>query len=192
MKDIMKLALRLIIITVIAGLLLGLTYAVTKDGIAEQQAIAAQQARETVLPAASVFESMDVSQTATGDFETVNEVYVGKDASGNTIGATINLLVNGFSPNLNITVGINADGSISGVQIGSHEETPGLGAKAQEPEYLSQYAEKAAPFTIVKVAPSSDAEIQAVTGATITSRAVAGAVNTASEFYMQFVSGEAE
>lgn len=189
MKDVMKIALRLIIITLIAGLLLGLTYAVTKDAIANQEKIAAQAAREKVLASADSFEIMDIASKATDKYEAIKEVYIGKDAQGEDAGATVNLIVNGFNPNLNITVGISKEGVIEGVEIGSLEETPGLGAKAQDDSFLSQFKGKGDLLSVVKTAPAKDTDVQAITGATITSKAVTNAVNTAREFFSEYVKG---
>ena len=55
------------------------------------------------------------------------------------------MAVTGYSAGLNVTVGIKNDGSVAGVDIGSHSETPGLGAKADDPDYLSQYTGVNAP-----------------------------------------------
>ena len=184
-----KLALRLIIITVVAGLLLGLTYNITAQPIAEQEAKAAEEARMAVLPSAQEFEQIDISSyQSSEEYSVITEAYSAK-TDGQDSGMTVSLCVNGFSAGLNLTVGINADGTISGVQIGSMDETPGLGANAKNPEFTDQFAGKTAPLEVAKNSVSSDNQILALTGATITSRAVTNAVNTAVDFFNEYTGG---
>lgn len=187
MKSVINIALRLIVITAAAGLLLGLTYSVTKDPIAYQQQLAASESRRQVLSGASDFEQIDLSALSLPeDYSVVQEAYWGiKD--GEKAGITVYMIVKGYSAGLNITVGINADGTMSGVSIGSHAETPGLGAKAAEPGYLAQYAGLTPPAKVVKSAPAEAGDVQAVTGATITSTAVANSVNLASQLYNDYL-----
>ena len=73
------------------------------------------------------------------------------------------------------------------MDIVSHGETPGLGAKADDAEYLAQYIGKSGELSVVKTEPSADSQIQAVTGATITSSAIADAVNAAQQFYQEYL-----
>jgi electron transport complex protein RnfG len=113
------------------------------------------------------------------------------DADGNDIGITAAVVTKGFNAGLNLTIGVGADGSIKGVMVGSHNETPGLGAKAAEPDFQSQYTGK--PYDqeldVVKSAPSGDYDIQAITSATITSDGITDAVNTVTAFYKQMAGG---
>lgn len=190
MKDTIVLALKLFIITVIAGALLGATYVITKDPIAEQDLKANTLARQEVLPSAVSFEEADMAQISANDaYATIQEVYIGKDASGQTTGATFKLVVNGFSAGLTFTVGINVDGTISGVKVGNHGETPGLGAKATEDAFQGQFAGLQADGTIavVKNSKTGDNQIVAIAGATITSRAVTNGVNLAAQCYNEFI-----
>lgn len=181
-------AIRLIIITVIAGLLLGLTYNITSGPIAEQEALAKSEARKTVLPDADDFTEVDLAGLGLGDeFSEVQEAYIGvKD--GEPVGVTVTLVTKGYSSGLQVTVGIDSDGMVSGVNIDSHSETPGLGAKADDTTYLLQYIGKqGGDLEVIKSGTPNDNEIQAVTGATLTSKGVAGAVNTASRLYSDYL-----
>ena len=187
MKDIMKLALRLIIITAAAGLLLGLTYNATKEPIAYQEELSKSEARMAVLSQATDFEEFDLTAVSLEDaYADITEVYIGLN-DGQTVGATISFDTTGYSSGLNLTVGIAQDGTIAGVDIVSHGETPGLGAKADDAEYLAQYIGKSVELSVVKTEPSADSQIQAVTGATITSSAIADAVNAAQQFYQEYL-----
>jgi electron transport complex protein RnfG len=187
MKNILNIAARLILITAVAGMLLGLTYSVTKDPIAYQQQLAASESRREVLADATDFEQIDLaSLSLPEDYSVLQEAYWGV-SDGERVGITVYMIVKGYSTGLNITVGINSDGTVSGVSIGSHSETPGLGAKAADPSYLAQYDGLTPPATVVKSAPQNAGDVQAVTGATITSTAVADAVNLAAQFYNDYV-----
>jgi electron transport complex protein RnfG len=122
------------------------------------------------------------------DYAIIKTVYKALDESGNEIGITAGVVTKGFNSGLNITIGVGADGMIHGVIVGDNTETAGLGAKAAEPEYEGQYVGKKSPLSVVKSSPA-DSEIEAITGATITSRGVTDAVNTVSEFYAALTGG---
>ena len=85
--------------------------------------------------------------------------------------------------NIQITVGIKKDGTINGVSILSISETAGLGMKATEPSFYNQYVNKKADKFVVSKDGGDGEQIDALSGATITSRAVTGAVNTALGYY---------
>ena len=171
MRDIVKVALRLLIIMVVAGLCLGATYAVTQEPIAEQQRIQAENARRAVLPDAASFE--EVQLPAPGS---ITACYRGIDASGSPCGYAFSVDAKGFGGTVGLTVGVS-DGAITGVRIGSHSETPGLGAKAADEAFYGQFAGKSGELTVTTTGAVTDQEINAITAATITSKAVTGAVN---------------
>ncbi len=179
MRDYLHLGLRLFLIAIIGGLALGGTNAITKDRIAEQNQAEAIAARSYVLPQAAVFEQAAI--TPEGEYASIQEVFIGVGQDGNKAGATVKLTTSGFGGGMELTVGVGADGSITGVRVGTHSETPGLGAKAQDDAFASQYAGKLAPLTVVK-GDSGEVEISAITGATITSEAVTDGANLAARF----------
>lgn len=190
MKDILKLTVKLFVITVIAGLLLGATYVITEEPIAEQEAQAATAARQQVLPAAAEFEEFDLTALAgQEEYESITAIHIGKDASGEDVGATIQMTAKGFNPGINMTVGVSGDGTVTGVYIGSNEETPGLGARATEPEFYEQYTGKPADgsLSVIKNGTPGETEIVAIAGATITSEGVTTAVNLAAQCYLDYV-----
>ncbi len=88
-------------------------------------------------------------------------------------------------------VGLSSAGKVTGIKILSHTETPGLGANAPLPKFSDQYKNKPIKekLEVVKVAPSKDNQIQAITGATITSKAVTLGVNDAVDFYNSSLKG---
>ena len=196
MNKIVKNTLILTLITVIAGFLLGAVYEITKDPIAKQEAQAKAEAYEQVFTDAwqavfsdvklDDFKAEDVDQKAAskavkdmGTNATVDEVCTAGD-EGYVITTTDK---DGFGGNIQITVGIKKDGTINGVSILSISETAGLGMKATEPSFYNQYVNKKADKFVVSKDGGDGEQIDALSGATITSRAVTGAVNTALGYY---------
>ncbi len=114
----------------------------------------------------------------------IDSAAAAKDASGNAVGYVISSTSkDGFGGEVKITVGIDGENKITGIAFLSLSETPGLGMNAQNPEFYGQYAGKdAQPLSVVKGGGAGDAEINAMSGATITSSAVTNAVNAATYF----------
>ncbi len=181
---IVNLVVRLGIITLCAGLILGLAYTVTKTPIEQQTIKQETEARIDVLPQADDFTQLEVQPDEA--FAIVQQVYQGT-AGGSPVGYTFAITTKAFSPNLKMTVGIDMNGVVTGVNIGSHEETPGLGANATNPEFLAQYVGVDGPYTVVKAATGVTGEINAITGATITSKGVTDAVSAAREYYNKYL-----
>lgn len=170
-KEIMKPALILFIICVVSALALGLTNMVTASKIEQAQIESAEQSRKIVLADADSFENS-------------GEYYTGY-SSGELIGYVFTTESKGYGGTVKVMTGINVDGEVKGVVVLSHAETPGLGANAEKADFTSQY-QTAVPeggFEVIKGAASSDNEISALTGATITSNAVTSAVNEALDIY---------
>lgn len=188
MNKIVKNTIILTLITLIAGLGLGVVYEVTKAPIAQAQETAKKEAWQAVFPDADIdaFEAAEVDQTAAdkaikdmGVNATIDEVcVVGEE--GYVITATDK---DGFGGNIQITVGITADGTVNGVSILSIAETAGLGMKATEPAFYGQYEGKQTEKFVVSKDGGDGEPIDALSGATITSRAVTGAVNAALGYY---------
>ena len=130
MKKIIVMTIKLLLITVIAGGLLGYVNAITKEPIALQEAKAADAARFAAFPDASAFIKMDIEISE--DYSLIQNVYAAQDAQGNDIGVVIGILTKGYNAGLNLTVGLSTDGVIAGVAIGTHQETPGFGANASD------------------------------------------------------------
>ena len=180
MNKIVKNTLILTLITVIAGFLLGAVYEITKDPIAQSQEKTKKEAWQAVFSDVKLddFKAEDVDQKAAskavkdmGTNATVDEVCTAGD-EGYVITTTDK---DGFGGNIQITVGIKSILSIS--------ETAGLGMKATEPSFYNQYVNKKADKFVVSKDGGDGEQIDALSGATITSRAVTGAVNTALGYY---------
>jgi len=189
----MKDALILFTITLVAGACLGGVYEVTKEPIAIAEQAAKEAAFRTVLPDAASFEvdesgirasaNADIAGMGFGNV-TVDESAIALDASGSPIGYVVTTTSkDGYGGAIKVSVGILADGTVNGIEFLTLAETAGLGMNAQKPEWKAQYAGKNVDaFAVTKNGASADNEINAISGATITSNAVTGAVNAAVYF----------
>lgn len=185
MKDILKLGVTLFAICAVAALVLGVTNNITAPVIEERNIQASNEARKIVLSEADEFKELDGMNS-----DIVLEVYEGiKD--GQVIGYTIKTSSKGYGGAIELMVGISKDGKITGVEIGSHSETPGLGSKATEPMFKNQYVDKDVlnSLLVVKGSTNNDNEISAISGATITSNGVTNGVNAAMKIYNEKLSG---
>ncbi len=190
MNKIIKNTIILTLITLISGLGLGLVYEITKEPIAQAQETAKKEAWQEVFPEASAddFELTEVdpavAEQVIGDLgikASVDEVCAVKDGEeGYVVTVTDS---EGYGGDIQITVGITADGTISGISYLSISETAGLGMKATESSFTEQYVGKQAEKFAVSKDGGDGEPIDALSGATITSRAVTGAVNVALAYY---------
>lgn len=188
MNKIIKNTLILTVITLVAGLGLGFVYEITKEPIAQAKDAEKKAAWQAVFPEASLdsFEEVDVDGKAAeqviqdlGIKGSIDEACkAGED--GYVITATDK---EGYGGDIQVTVGITADGTVSGVSIMSISETAGLGMRAKEPAFYEQYQGKQTEQFVVSKDGGSGEPIDALSGATITSRAVTGAVNAALGYY---------
>ena len=163
--QIAKPTLILTAICTIVTLLLAMTNMLTAGKIAANAARKAAESRKKVL-SAEEYKPLDAD----------GAVYGAYDADGNLVGVVITTESSGYGGKIEVMTGIKASGEVSGVNILSMEETPGLGAKGKEDGFLRQYK----GFDKPDLAVSKDGgEINALSGATITSRAITKAVNEA-------------
>lgn len=171
------LSLVLLVISVVVALLLAFTNSVTKDKIAENTLKEQNAAKQEVLAGATYFTEVEVAEKA----DIVQAVFEGKDGTGEKIGWCVNVTPFGYGGALDLMVGILPDGTVSGVKLVSHTETAGLGAKATEPTFSDQFKGKPADGSIgvIKSGEPKENEIVALSGATVTSKAVAKGVNAA-------------
>lgn len=194
MNQIIKNTIILFAITLIAGFCLGAVHDVTLEPIAKAQEAAATATYQEVYPdAASFARTDDMTAAVTAAAEeissqygsvTVDDVQQALDGSGNVIGYLVtSTSPEGYGGNVQIAVGITAEGSITGIGFLTISETPGLGMNAKEPAFKDQFAgKKAEALEVTKTAPTAENQIQAISGATITSSAVTNAANAAVYF----------
>lgn len=165
-----RLTLTLFLITTIVAGLLGLVNYVTADTIAEQIAQKAENAMRQVLEADS-YEPLDVPEESA-----VTAAYRAGDR-----GYVVRVAPNGFGGAIDMMVGVDVSGAVTGVAIVSQSETASLGANCTREDFRAQFTGKTGTLSVSK----DGGEIEALTGATVTSRAVTEGVNTALEFVQE-------
>lgn len=200
MNKIIKTTLILTAITLVSGLLLGIVYDITKEPIAVAQENAKQEAYRAVLSDASSFETYDEfdAESAAGllaengySSDDITEIAVGKDDGGETVGYVVNVTSHeGYSGDIQISVGISSDGTVRGIEMLSISETAGLGMKASEAEFKDQFKDKKVEkFSYTKTGEEGDDKIDAISGATITTNAVTNAVDSALVYFQNELGG---
>ncbi|MBQ8803727.1 MAG: RnfABCDGE type electron transport complex subunit G [Tyzzerella sp.] len=199
MKNIIKNTLILTAITLVSGVLLGLVYEITKEPIALAKEAAKNEAYQAVMADADAFEAYadyDAKEAAKAIADIagceINEVVVAK-AGSEAVGYVVTTTTSeGYGGDIQISVGIANDGTVTGMEILSIGETAGLGMNADTPEFKAQYAGKQVEaFVVTKTGASADEEIDAISGATITSNAVTNAVNSAIVYFNNVLGGSA-
>ena len=174
-KQIVHLSLTLFVITAVAALVLSVVNTLTADTIAMRREAARQEAMACVMPGADVFSDLYSEDTA---IERISGAYKGTQF----VGYCVEVSPKGFGGAINLMVGVNPNGKVTGVTILDHSETPGLGARAAEPDFLDQYIWKSGKLVV-------GSDINAITGATITSKAVTEGVNTAMTAVIHYNAG---
>lgn len=203
MKEILLNSLKLCIITLISGLLLGVVYEVTKEPRAEQEEKSKQEAYAKVFAAATSFEELEYNEKEMEDFIAeygykrtvayIDGAVSARDDDGNVIGYVITVTdKEGYGGEIQFTIGIQKDGTINGLSFLTLAETAGVGMKAADNKFKSQFeGKKADSFEYTKNGASSENQIDAISGATITTNAVTNGVNVSILAY-KFISGESQ
>ncbi len=200
MNKIVKNTLVLTVITLVAGILLGLVYEITKAPIATAQDNAKQKAYSLALSDAVSFdeyqnlnesEAAGLLKDAGFESDDITEVVIGKDKSGTDIGYVITVVSHeGYAGDITLSVGILTDGTVKGVEILTIGETAGLGMKAAETEFKNQFKDKQVEkFSYTKSGEEGDDKIDALSGATITTNAVTNAVDSALVYFQNVLGG---
>lgn len=180
---IVMLVVSLGLITLVCAFLLGLVNQVTAPLIDKNTVKTRNEAMAEIIADAQ-FEELEVPEEISNP-EEKNEVPITgaylATRDSERVGYCFEVKPSGFGGELSLIVGINLDETVAGVQVTSHAETPGLGAKAQtDADWVAQFVGKAADGAL---AVSKDGgTIDAITGATITSRAVISGVNAAAAY----------
>ena len=212
MKSMIKDALILFAITLIAGLVLGAVYQVTKEPIAEQKEKAKQEACSEVFADAASFEILSVAATAEEDTDAmesenntpqnaaweeqgfggvdIGEVMTALDENGTVLGYVITVDDHeGYGGDIQFMMGVRNDGTLNGISLLSISETAGLGMRAEEvlkPQFVNKNAKK---FEYVKSGAAGEDQIDAISGATITTRAVTNGVNAGLHYFRTEIMG---
>ena len=183
-KEIIKPSLILLLVCAFITGALAYVNGVTKPIIDENNRIAEQESLINVYSDADNFleaktadmlkaEGIDVS-------ENIEKLYIAQK-DGQSVGYVAAVFSRGYGGQMKILVGIDNDLNIEGVSLTSHNETPGLGANASDPKFTDQFLGKAprTTYNVVKRIPNNGNEIQAITAATVTSKAVTKGVDEA-------------
>lgn len=199
-KKIVKDAMILFAFTVVLGLLLGIVNEITKEPIAKVNYEIEQNAYREVFKDADSFEAVEsftakdaakIIAKSEHTADEITDVNAAKDKDGNILGYVINVISHeGSQADISLSVGIRMDGTLNGYSITSISETPGLGMLVKEKPFYSQFENKAEEsYNVVKSTPAADNEIESVTGATISSRAVTNAVNASLVYFRTALQG---
>lgn len=200
MNKLVKDALILTAITLVAGVCLGGVYEITKGPIASAQVAATQAAYKEVFADAANFADMDgfdakkatavVAEAGYADDE-INNCVVAQDDKGETLGYVITVTSHaGYGGDIVLSMGVTNDGVLNGYSITDISETAGLGMKAKEDAFMSQFKGiQAQILDVTKGGKSADNEIEAISGATITSKAVTYAIDAGLTYYSSIVGG---
>lgn len=192
MKSMVKDAAILLAITLISGLLLGVVYEVTKEPIAVQQAKRKNEACKEVFQDAVRFETLELSVPETGEKETatINEVSKAVTENGAVLGYVLDITTHeGYNGDIQFTMGIRMDGTVNGISLLSIAETPGLGMKAEEvlkPQFVDK---NVSLFSYTKTGAVTSDQIDAISGATLTTNALVNGVNTGLSFFKTELGG---
>jgi len=170
-KEFIKLSSVLCIITLVAAFVLAGVNSITAPAIEKAEKEAVESAMKTLLPEADAFEASSTDENLT----------IAKK-EGKPVGFCAKVSANGYGGEVVMMVGVDNDMLVQGIEILSHSETVGLGAKITEDKFKGQFKDKSlSGLTVVKT-PTEDADkFEAVTGATISSRAVENGIAKAKD-----------
>ncbi len=181
-----KNTISLMLITLIAGLLLGAVYEITKEPIRKENQRAKEEAYKAVFAEADAFEDVKIDEDKVakaldekGLDATINEAMKVLDKSGQQIGYVLTVTDHeGYGGDIQFAMGVQSDGTLNGISFLSISETAGLGMKAKEDAFRKQFeGKKTDQIVYTKNGAKADNEIDALSGATITTNAVTNGVN---------------
>ena len=196
MKGMIKDALILFAITLIAGLMLGVVNDITKEPIARQEQKAKTEACQNVFADAASFEEQEMEDATQALADAgltgadIDELMAAKDASGALLGYVITVTDHeGYGGDIQFSMGVTTDGVLNGISLLSISETAGIGMRAGEvlvPQFENKDVDR---FTYTKTGSTADSEIDAISGATITTSAVVNGVNAGLVYFDEFLKG---
>lgn len=189
-NKIIKDALALTLITLVAGVALGAVHGITKEPIARQEALAKEAAYKEVFADAQNYNPVEMTDELASQLrdsldgegykaQSIDEVVDAVDGSGNSLGYVITVITSeGYGGDIKFSMGIQADGTMNGISILSISETAGLGMRANTDEFKSQFVGKNTDQIVyTKNGASAENEIDALSGATVTTNAMTNGVN---------------
>ena len=184
-RDIIKITLNLVVVYLIGGLILALVYAKTSPIMFRNAAVAKEQALKKLMPEADRIEKL-------GDWSVHDKhaEYYRALKNGAVIGYIIQSYGKGYSSYIDTLIAVDTDFKVLKINILGHAETPGLGDEIDSNSFKDQFAGKDLDHLKVLKTETTD-YIQAISGATISSRAVAeDAVKNGVEFLKKMIDGD--
>lgn len=187
-------------ITLLAGLILGLVYQITKEPIAQQKEKAKMEAYQEVFADAASFEEITAISpedgtahfykagfTAQAMSDTVKKAL---DEEGQLLGYVMTITsAEGYGGDIVFTMGMKVDGTLNGISLLSISETPGLGMEAEK-KLTPQFRNKnVVQFEYTKAGAVGDSQVDALSGATITTKAITNGVNAGLEYFQSVLKG---
>ena len=188
MNKILKDTMAITLITLVSGLALGVVHDITLEPIRIQEEKAKEQAYKAVFEEASAFETVldekdDSLETYLDEAgyprQDINEVMAAKAEDGSDLGYAFTVTTSeGYGGDIQFAMGVQEDGTLNGISILSISETAGLGMRATTEEFRNQFKDKKVEkFSYTKSGATSDDQIDALSGATVTTNAMTNAVN---------------
>ena len=181
MKDIIKITLNLAILFVLAGAVLAIVYAKSEPQIVRVMKMEKQKALKALIPEAAVINSAGSYQPLPGR---TSHYYVAKDKSGKPIGYIASSWSKGYSSFIHLFVALDPAMRIKAIKVLHEKETPGLGDDIGKKYFQDRFKGKTLNELVVVKVPDPT-KIQAVTGATISSKACTRGVRTGVKFLMK-------
>ncbi|NLW56649.1 MAG: RnfABCDGE type electron transport complex subunit G [Firmicutes bacterium] len=179
-KNELRLVVVLVLISMLAGGVLAWVSSLTEPKIQAQAELRKKAALQEALTAASTFQPAEalLENAHAAGYGDLVESYLGYHDT-KQVGLVFVADVKGYSSTIRLSIGVSMDGQLSGVKVISQAETPGLGVKITEPEFLEQPAFREATVDDQLAVVKERGRVEAVTGATVSSRAVVRGVNQA-------------
>ncbi len=188
MKIDAKWTLILVALVIVCSIATGGIYVALEDKIAENDFGDGDDIDiSTLLPGATDLKKIDIDIPEDGSIRDVQGAYENNELKGYLIKTD----TEGAYSTISLAVAITTEGTISGIEVLSHNETEGLGDEIADEEFTNRFKDKTADslLKLVEEDTSADDEIQGLSGATISAQAVVDGVNTAVEFYNEQLKG---
>ena len=192
MKETLKLGFILLIITAVSAGVLAAVQNVTGPIVAEMDRQASFGALVEIFSEADDFLPIEESkfEEIKDSNSMVREIFEAKK-SDEVIGYAIQTAAGGYGGDIVGITGINSDGTLAGIKIVSNSETPNIGTRILEEDFLNSFKDKSAAGDLKAVgAPSADDEVLLLSGATVSVYAVLAGVNQANLVYNNYFSAD--
>lgn len=176
-SQILKLALVLLAVAAVIAFVLGAVNEITKGPIEQYLNGKRDAAYAMVMPGdGNTYEEIDAGSYANDPSNSITKLSVAKDASGNDIGYVAETTFSGAQGMITMVIGLDNDLTCTGIGITEHSETSGLGAKAADP--TDPFPQSMVGLTDGAKLSKDGGSVSAISGATLTSRAVVTEIQT--------------